>query len=796
MIIVHGYLGEPSPRLRADAARAALVVGGQRHLDALGVPEPKRVVLGKLDPAIAALKALGDDDLAVVVASGDPLFYGIGRRLRAEGLPMRVVPTATSVAAAFATVCLPWDDAAVVSAHGHDLAAAVDVCRTHPKVAVLTARDRGVRELAAALPERTFVLCERLGEADERVRTLTATEAATLSADDVAEPNVVLVLTDRPERLDTPASTPVAGEPALEVDPQDDEPRADAVVGHVVNSPASRVHADAIDQALGISSRRYEGSAKENLPRAWSECDLIISHLALGATTRLIAPLLADKKHDPGVVVVDEAGRFAVPLVGGHVGGANELARRVADALGATPVLTTATDALDIPALDQLGWPYAGDVAGVTQAIIDGREVIVERDHPWPLPPLPGNVRADVESPVARILLSDRAIDPPTDLPTVVLHPPSLVVGMGCNAGTPLEQLRAHFDATLAEAGLARESVVAVTTHQVKAGELGLVQLTAELGVPLLAYPPETLAVQAVPTPSATVNGHVGTPSVAEASVMARHAELVVKKHKSTEATCAIGRLPARGRLSVVGLGPGARDLLSPRAVAAIRNATYIVGYGPYVKQIRDLARAGTRVSPSKMGTEEERTADAIAHARAGENVALVCSGDPSMYAMASPVLEQGTEGIDVDIVPGITAALAASSILGAPLGHDNCTISLSDLHTRWEVIEQRLRAAADGDFVVSLYNPRSRTRRMHLPRALEILSERRPPSTPVGVVRQACRPQQSVQMSTLAEFDVEWVDMNSIVIVGSSRSRYVTTGSGELRIVTPRDYQWMEPSA
>lgn len=159
---------------------------------------------------------------------------------------------------------------------------------------------------------------------------------------------------------------------------------------------------------------------------------------------------------------------------------------------------------------------------------------------------------------------------------------------------------------------------------------------------------------------------------------------------------------------------------------------------------------------------------------------------------MASPTLEQGTEGIDVKIVPGITAELAASALLGAPLGHDHVTISLSDLHTSWEDIERRLQAAAEGDFVTVLYNPRSRSRTKHLPRALEILSAHRPPTTPVMMVHEAFRPHQEIRWAALSEFDPTWVNMNTIVIVGSSTTTTAPTGEGEVFVVTPRDYQWM----
>lgn len=564
-----------------------------------------------------------------------------------------------------------------------------------------------------------------------------------------------------------------------------------ARIAQVTNSPASRRLSDTIDQALGRESLRFDGPATETLPRAWDEADMVVSHLALGATTRLIAPLLDDKHTDPAVVVVDAAGRFAVPLVGGHVGGANALASAIAEALGGTPVLTTATDALGLQALDTMGWHHDGDVVSVTRAILDGHPVLLDRTLGWPVPQIAPNVTDDAAEPVARVVVTDRTDPEPSGLPTVTLHPHSLVVGMGCNKGTDVDQLRELFERTLADAGLHPASVTAIVTHELKAGEIGLLQLTHQLGIPLLSHTADELAAQQVPNPSGTVQEHVGTPSVAEAAVLAHGAQLVVPKHKSTDATCAVGRLPVRGLLHVVGLGPGARDLLTPRARTAVQQANLVVGYGPYVRQVRDLVAPGAKVHASKMGTEEERTALAIEAARAGARVALVCSGDPAIYAMASPVLEQGTAGIDVEVVPGVTAELAASAILGAPLGHDHATISLSDLHTSWQVIEQRLQSVAEGDLVVTLYNPRSRKRRMHLPRALEILGAHRPPTTPVAVVQQATRQRQKVITSTLADFQPEWVDMNSLVVVGSSTTRFVPTASGAC-IVTPRDYRWM----
>lgn len=577
------------------------------------------------------------------------------------------------------------------------------------------------------------------------------------------------------------------------------------MIGQVTSGPASRARADQIEVILGEETRRYADGAVIGLPRAWTECDLIVSHLALGATTRIIAPLLASKKTDPGVVVIDDAGRFVVPVVGGHGGGANALARRIADGLGAVAVLTTATDSLGLPALDTLGWPWSGDVAGVTRAILDGEPVAVVRTQRWPLPPLPANVT--VASPeedlpdgvMGRVLVTDEAAawipdSGPVEgsLPTVVLNPPSLVAGMGCNRGISADALKALLTSTFADAGLALASLAAITSVAAKADEPGLVELARDLGIPLVTYAADELAAHDIPNPSEHARAAVGTPSVAEASVLAHGAELVVQKRKTPEATCAVGRVPARGRLTVIGLGPGARDLTTPRAQQAIRDASIVVGYRPYVAQVKDLLSPGVKIASTPMGKEEERTATAIQLAREGNNVALVCSGDPAIYAMASPTLEQGTEGIDVEIVPGVTASLAASAILGAPLGHDHATISLSDLHTDWDTILKRVRAAAEADLVTVLYNPRSRTRLHHLPDALAEFIAHRPPDTPIAVVEEADRPDQRVTLATLADFDPGVVNMNSLVVIGSSTTRYLPAGAGRTVMVTPRDYHWM----
>ncbi|MCW5953870.1 MAG: precorrin-6y C5,15-methyltransferase (decarboxylating) subunit CbiE, partial [Propionibacteriaceae bacterium] len=391
MITVHGLLGTPSPELREAAARADMVVGGRRHLDALGVEPERRITMGALRIAVEKVRELPESAEVVVIASGDPLFFGVVRSLRAAGFRPAVVPAVSSIAAAFAAVGLPWDDAAVVSVHGRPLQPALDLARTAGKVAVFTSVENGIRQLAAGLAdlERWYVLAERLGEQDERVRVLTAAEA--LSTEPL-EPNVVLILDRPPSADDAPWPGDIAGPRPIPVGQRRGPDVTEAVIGQVISGAASLARADQIDAILGVVTKRYTEGARTGLPRAWGECDLIVSHLALGATTRIIAPLLESKKTDPGVVVIDEAGRFVVPLVGGHAGGANALAAQLAEGLDATAVLTTATDSLGVPALDTLGWAYSGEVAEVTRAILDGHPVQLIRRQPWPLPPLPLNV--------------------------------------------------------------------------------------------------------------------------------------------------------------------------------------------------------------------------------------------------------------------------------------------------------------------------------------------------------------------------------------------------------------------
>jgi cobalt-precorrin 5A hydrolase / precorrin-3B C17-methyltransferase len=559
------------------------------------------------------------------------------------------------------------------------------------------------------------------------------------------------------------------------------------VIGLVAATANGRRNAAHLAEAWP-DARLYEGKPKEALHRAWSECDGIVLFLATGAAVRLVAPLLESKHHDPGVVIVDDAVTFAVALCGGHDGGANALAARVADTLGATPVITTASDSLGVPALDSLGTKLGlrleedSDLAAVGAALVSGEKVCLVSDRRWPLGPLPENVVRSDDPEAPLILISDRLVQMPR--PAVIYRPRSLVVGVGCSRGAGADEILDLLALSLKEAGLSEKSVAAIASIDVKRDEAGLLEAAARLGVSVRFHPAEELSRVETPNPSEVVRDAVGTPSVAEAAVISSGAELVVEKRKSTNVTVAIGRLPVRGRLALVSLGPGDDALIPQLAREALAASELVVGLEQYVDRVRHLLRPGTRVLTPPLGNEMERAELALAEARAGGSVALVSSGDVGVYAMASPVLELAGDDVDVVVVPGVTAAQAAASLLGSPLGHDHCSVSLSDLLTPWEVIQTRVMAAAEGDFVISLYNPRSKGRDWQLGKVREILLGHRPPDTPVGIVKDAYRPTQEVFLTDLASLRPEDVDMLTIVVVGSSQTRVVAG-----RMVTPRGY-------
>ncbi|HWQ30636.1 MAG TPA: precorrin-3B C(17)-methyltransferase [Negativicutes bacterium] len=235
-------------------------------------------------------------------------------------------------------------------------------------------------------------------------------------------------------------------------------------------------------------------------------------------------------------------------------------------------------------------------------------------------------------------------------------------------------------------------------------------------------------------------------------------------------------------KLYVTGIGPGGKEHMTLKALEAIKSCEVIVGYSFYIDLIRDMTE-GKRIISTGMRGEIERCREAVEEVKQGHDTCIISTGDTGLYGMAGPVLELA-DGIEVEVIPGVTAAFCAAAEVGAPIMHDFCTISLSDLLTPWEVIEKRLEMAARGDFVIALYNPKSIGRPDNIIRAVEILLEHKSPETPVAMVRNSGRVGNEKRIAALEAIDYDFIDMMTVVIIGNSN-----TCVKEGRMITPRGY-------
>ena len=236
-------------------------------------------------------------------------------------------------------------------------------------------------------------------------------------------------------------------------------------------------------------------------------------------------------------------------------------------------------------------------------------------------------------------------------------------------------------------------------------------------------------------------------------------------------------------KLYVVGIGPGGREHMTYKAVEVIKKSDVIVGYKPYIEYLGDLVE-GKELFSTGMKGEIERCKEAIEQVRKGKTTSIISTGDAGLYGMAGPILELA-EGIDVEIIPGVTAAFSAASELGSPIMHDYAAISLSDLMTPWEIILKRVDNVAEADFVLAIYNPRSKGRPEHLEEAINLVRKHRKSTTPVGIVKNSGRPGTEITITTLEEMDFEMVDMLTVLIIGNSN----TYAEGD-KIITPRGYK------
>lgn len=554
--------------------------------------------------------------------------------------------------------------------------------------------------------------------------------------------------------------------------------------------------------------------AVEQLQNLFEEGQPIVAICAAGIVVRALAPLLTDKYQDPPVVVLSEDGSAVVPLLGGHHG-ANNLARDLAGHLSVSAAVTTASDMRFSVALDEppRGYRLANpqNYKAFMAALLAGEKIFVRGSAPWisnsDLPLTQRESEAGLKVTVTERLLEGSEKE-------LIFHPAVLSLGIGCERNAPSAVVATLARKSLQEAELSPLAIAAVVSIDLKADETAVQNLAKAFSVPARFFSPETLAQEdgRLENPSETVLAEVGCRGVSEGAALAavgRGGSLVVPKRKNSQATCAIAKSPtpldtnslgvARGRLVIVGLGPGQESWRAPEVEKLVRETTELVGYHLYLDLLGPIGEGKTRHG-YELGEEERRVRTALNLAAEGKSVALVCSGDPGIYAMAALTFELLDRGnrpdwsrVDIQLVPGISALQGASARAGALLGHDFCTISLSDLLTPWETIEKRLNAAAQGDFVVAFYNPVSRRRTRQLTRAVEILLKHRPADTPVVLGRNLGREGESVTVLRLDELTSDQVDMLTVVLVGSSTSRRVPKADGSFWAYTPRGYEKKE---
>ena len=481
----------------------------------------------------------------------------------------------------------------------------------------------------------------------------------------------------------------------------------------------------------------------------------LIALCAAGIVIRTLAPLLLEKGEEPAVLAVAEDGSAVVPLLGG-LGGVNVMAREIAAALDVAAAITTSGELrfgiclLNPPsgyelADLELGKRFVSD-------LLAGASVRIEGAAPWlDQADLPQDQQAHLAIHVG----SAERVPAANEL---LIYPKN--VSVTCKPGT---QLAERVRAALHDAGIAGQSLACLLASDAQMAEASLHDAALALGVPL------------------------------RFTRVSQDADIVINVAEQPLDLSQVGRV--RGRLAVIGLGPGAAELMVPAVKTELARCTDVLGYETYVRMAGPFR--DDQVQHCTDNREEmQRARHAFELAAQGRSVVVVSSGDPGVFAMAAAVLEALHESsepawhqVDLQILPGVSASLATAAQAGAPLGHDFCVMSLSDNLKPWSIIEKRLDLASQADLALAFYNPISRSRPWQLGRALEIVALHRTPETPVVLGRDIGRPGQTLRVTTLGQLTPEQVDMRTMVLVGSSTTCVFPRAGGGEWVYTPRWY-------
>ncbi|MEH2041310.1 precorrin-3B C(17)-methyltransferase [Nostoc sp.] len=510
----------------------------------------------------------------------------------------------------------------------------------------------------------------------------------------------------------------------------------------------------------------------------------LIGICAAGILIRTLAPVISDKRQEPPVLAVAEDGSAVVPLLGG-LGGVNDLARRIAEALDVKAAITTTGDLrlgttlLSPPPGYHLANP--DDAKKFISDVLAGAQVNLEGIAPWLSDSkLPIDPKGDLT-----IQVTERLVTPTANC--LIYHPATIAIAISA----PIDDAVALVQQLLADAKLEKASVAGIFAPITTAADPAIHAVASALGVPTRFFTPnqlESLLSQGYSPAQAAAIAATGTSPLSSPS-----ANIAIAIAPQVIDPNTIGQ--PRGRLAIIGTGPGGSLWMSPEVKEILKSATDLVGYKTYLDLVGSLAD-GKQRHESDNREEEARAKMALDLAASGRYVAVVSSGDPGIYAMATAVFEvcdryakPEWDSIDIHVAPGISAMQAAAAAIGAPLGHDFCAISLSDILKPWSAIAQRIAAAAEADFVIAFYNPVSKERTWQLAEARNILLRHRTPDTPVVLARNLGRPGQTVKAIALEQLTPASADMRTIILVGSTKTRTIKRRDGNIWVYTPRRY-------
>ncbi|MHC8346147.1 precorrin-3B C(17)-methyltransferase [Pseudomonas sp. RT6P73] len=499
----------------------------------------------------------------------------------------------------------------------------------------------------------------------------------------------------------------------------------------------------------------------------------IIALCAAGIVIRTLAPLLLEKGAEPPVLAVAEDGSAVVPLLGG-LGGVNVMAREIAAGLEVAAAITTSgelrfgTCLLNPPSGYALGDLELGK--RFVSDLLAGQSVRIEGAAPW-------LAQAHLpEDPQAQLSIHVGSAERIPSANELLIYPRSVLVAVSADVADLPHAIRA----ALHQANIAAQSLACLLASDLHMANPALREAALELGVPLRF---------------ASVSGvsELVRHTVPNATVVSADTSIAIAVASQPLEVAQIGR--ARGRLAVIGLGPGAAELMVPAVKAELARANDVLGYETYVRMAGPF-REDQVLHCTDNREEMQRARHAFELAAQGRSVVVVSSGDPGVFAMAAAVLEALHESsepswhsVDLEILPGVSASLATAAQAGAPLGHDFCVMSLSDNLKPWAIIEKRLDLASQADLALAFYNPISRSRPWQLGRALEIVAQHRTAETPVVLGRDIGRPGQTLRVTTLGELTPDQVDMRTMVLIGSSTTCVFPRAKGGKWVYTPRWY-------